>query len=184
MIRAFRTPPLGRQPFATGTTTAHSPLQRLAAQAWKKSASPRTASTRTIQTATKGKIATGSTGWPASAPFLRSPLTWRNTITSATGRLLSRTQKRNFTWSWSRRAQANGAKAEESLSLSGRLKKLSREYGWSAVGVYLGLSVLDFPFCFLLVKWAGTERIGKCPFPTMSLSYSGDRHPAADYTPC
>ncbi|KAI0521760.1 hypothetical protein F5B22DRAFT_593954 [Xylaria bambusicola] len=45
--------------------------------------------------------------------------------------------------------------------LSARLKKLSREYGWAAVGVYLGLSVLDFPFCFLLVRVVGTERIGE-----------------------
>ncbi|KAL2167091.1 hypothetical protein VTG60DRAFT_1711 [Thermothelomyces hinnuleus] len=48
---------------------------------------------------------------------------------------------------------------EEPLSLSARLKKLSREYGWSAVGVYLALSVLDFPFCFLLVRTVGTEKI-------------------------
>jgi hypothetical protein len=39
------------------------------------------------------------------------------------------------------------------------LKKLSREYGWSAVGVYFALSVLDFPFCFLLVRTVGTDRI-------------------------
>jgi len=26
--------------------------------------------------------------------------------------------------------------------------------------VYLGLSALDFPFCFLGVRWLGTERIG------------------------
>jgi hypothetical protein len=39
------------------------------------------------------------------------------------------------------------------------LKKLSREYGWSAVGIYLALSVLDFPFCFLLVRTIGTDRI-------------------------
>lgn len=51
------------------------------------------------------------------------------------------------------------AAAEESLSLSARLKKLSREYGWAAVGIYLSLSVLDFPFCFLLVRTVGTERI-------------------------
>ncbi|KAI0394108.1 hypothetical protein F5Y17DRAFT_458279 [Xylariaceae sp. FL0594] len=46
------------------------------------------------------------------------------------------------------------------LSFSARLKKLSREYGWSAVGVYFALSVLDFPFCFLLVRVVGTDRIG------------------------
>ncbi|MCJ1243522.1 hypothetical protein MMC30_000719 [Trapelia coarctata] len=47
-----------------------------------------------------------------------------------------------------------------SLSLSQRLRKLSREYGWSAVGVYFALSTLDFPFCFTAVRWLGTERIG------------------------
>ena len=49
---------------------------------------------------------------------------------------------------------------EPSLSLSQRFKKLSREYGWSALGVYLLLTALDFPFCFLAVQWLGTERIG------------------------
>jgi hypothetical protein len=41
------------------------------------------------------------------------------------------------------------------------MKKLSREYGWSAVGVYFALSALDFPFCYLLVKTLGTDRIGE-----------------------
>ena len=45
-------------------------------------------------------------------------------------------------------------------SLSQRLKKLSKQYGWLAVGVYLGLSALDFPFCFLAVRMLGTERVG------------------------
>lgn len=49
---------------------------------------------------------------------------------------------------------------EPSLSLSQRLRKLSREYGWSALGVYLLLTALDFPFCFLAVRWIGTETIG------------------------
>jgi hypothetical protein len=47
-------------------------------------------------------------------------------------------------------------------TLSGRLKKLIREYGWSVVGVYLFLSAADFPFCYLLVRYLGTDRIGKC----------------------
>ncbi|KAK4164839.1 hypothetical protein QBC43DRAFT_316934 [Cladorrhinum sp. PSN259] len=64
-------------------------------------------------------------------------------------------QKRNFTFSRSRRSGA----ATESLSLGQRLKKLSREYGWTAVGIYFALSVLDFPFCFLLVRTVGTERV-------------------------
>ena len=45
------------------------------------------------------------------------------------------------------------------LTLSQRLKKLSREYGWTAVGVYFALSALDFPFCFLAVRLIGTEKI-------------------------
>lgn len=40
------------------------------------------------------------------------------------------------------------------------MKTLSREYGWSALGVYLALSVLDFPFCFAAVRLFGVERIG------------------------
>lgn len=50
---------------------------------------------------------------------------------------------------------------KENLSIKDRLKKLSREYGWSAVGVYLALSALDFPFCFLAVRTLGTDRIGR-----------------------
>ncbi|KAL3425804.1 peptide alpha-N-acetyltransferase Nat2 [Phlyctema vagabunda] len=50
---------------------------------------------------------------------------------------------------------------EESLSLGARMRKLSREYGWSALGVYLMLSALDFPFCYLLVRYLGTDRIGE-----------------------
>lgn len=41
------------------------------------------------------------------------------------------------------------------------MRKLSREYGWSALGVYLLLSGLDFPFCFLAVRTLGTDRIGR-----------------------
>jgi hypothetical protein len=50
---------------------------------------------------------------------------------------------------------------EPALSISQRLKQLSREYGWTAVGVYFALSVLDFPFCFLAVRLLGTDRIGR-----------------------
>ncbi|KAF2204740.1 hypothetical protein GQ43DRAFT_387214 [Delitschia confertaspora ATCC 74209] len=54
----------------------------------------------------------------------------------------------------------NLGSAEPASSLSQRLKKLSREYGWTALGVYLALSALDFPFCFLAVRMLGTDRIG------------------------
>ena len=48
---------------------------------------------------------------------------------------------------------------ERSQGISARLKELSRKYGWAAFGVYMGLSALDFPFCFLAVRLVGTERI-------------------------
>jgi hypothetical protein len=40
------------------------------------------------------------------------------------------------------------------------MKAMSKKYGWTVVGIYLGLSALDFPFCFLAVRWFGPERIG------------------------
>ena len=57
---------------------------------------------------------------------------------------------------------------EANLSLSQRLRKLSREYGWSALGVYLALSALDFPFCFLAVRTLGTDRIGRWEHAVLS----------------
>ncbi|KAJ4415467.1 DUF1279 super [Gnomoniopsis sp. IMI 355080] len=139
MLRALRTTVLGRQPFAT----SNSLTQKLATRI-SKNPPKLIPFSRSLQTITKGRTASP----------LRDSQMWRNGTTQTSTRLLSRTQKRNFNWSWSRRAQSGGAKAEEPLSLSGRLKKLGREYGWSAFGVYMALSVLDFPFCFLLVKWA------------------------------
>jgi hypothetical protein len=50
---------------------------------------------------------------------------------------------------------------QQSLSFSQRLRALSKEYGWTAVGVYLALSVLDFPFCYLAVQVLGPDRVGK-----------------------
>ncbi|KAK3360256.1 hypothetical protein B0T25DRAFT_601662 [Lasiosphaeria hispida] len=61
----------------------------------------------------------------------------------------------------SRAWRAKEAAEQQPTTLGGRLKKLSREYGWAAVGVYAALSVLDFPFCFLLVRTVGTERIAE-----------------------
>ncbi|KFY52442.1 hypothetical protein V496_08447 [Pseudogymnoascus sp. VKM F-4515 (FW-2607)] len=60
-------------------------------------------------------------------------------------------------------AEANAAKEapKAPLTLGQRMKKLSREYGWSALGVYLALSALDFPLCYLLVHWLGTDRVGR-----------------------
>lgn len=150
MIRALRPSMPGRRPClpTSSTSTTTLPFQRFL-------------STRSIPSPKSGAAAARLSGQAHTSAFVRGSLAWKNLGTLAPHRLLPRTQKQNFSWSWSRRSQTGGAKGgEESLSLSGRLRKLSREYGWSAVGVYLALSVLDFPFCFLLVKWAGTDRIG------------------------
>ncbi|KAF2715918.1 hypothetical protein K431DRAFT_236584 [Polychaeton citri CBS 116435] len=45
------------------------------------------------------------------------------------------------------------------LSFSERMKKLSREYGYAALGVYLGLSAIDLPLCYLGVSWAGADKV-------------------------
>ncbi|KXT06858.1 hypothetical protein AC578_7231 [Pseudocercospora eumusae] len=71
-------------------------------------------------------------------------------------------------WRWNpsrawRQARHNSSQAREApkakRSLSERMKDMSRKYGWTVTGIYLGLSVLDFPFCFLAVRWFGAERI-------------------------
>lgn len=41
------------------------------------------------------------------------------------------------------------------------LKELSRKYGWSAVGVYFALSLLDLPICFFMVHSMGQERVSE-----------------------
>lgn len=70
--------------------------------------------------------------------------------------------RRGFRFSaWRRGGQSTAQQADNPTSLAGKMRKLSREYGWSALGVYLGLSVLDLPFCFLLVRVVGVETIGK-----------------------
>lgn len=111
-------------------------------------------------------------------PSSSSATTARPFQSSSSTTLFSRTApRRTFHSSRARRSQegkAGEAKAGETghtvapekLSLSQRIKKLSKEYGWTAVGVYFGLSLLDFPFCFLLVRTLGTDRIG---MPTLSL---------------
>ncbi|KAJ6164305.1 hypothetical protein N7470_002977 [Penicillium chermesinum] len=52
------------------------------------------------------------------------------------------------------------AAKKEGGSLGDRLRKLTQEYGWAALGVYLALSALDFPICFLAVQLLGVERVG------------------------
>lgn len=39
------------------------------------------------------------------------------------------------------------------------IKKLIHQYGYSALGVYLGLSLIDLPICFIVVHSAGEDKI-------------------------
>ncbi|KAG0675588.1 hypothetical protein C6P41_003956 [Kluyveromyces marxianus] len=54
-----------------------------------------------------------------------------------------------------RRAYSNSANVKEPTGL----KKLIKQYGWSALGVYLGLSCIDLPICFFAVHSLGEETI-------------------------
>lgn len=165
MSGAFRASVLGRQ---STTTASGAPLRRLAAQGC--SANPTSTIFAPARAANRQAAATGArTFGTVRTTFLRSPSAASRTTQQATQWLSQRAQKRTFSWTWTRRSGGGkgagagaGAGAEaEPQSLSARLRKLSREYGWAALGVYLGLSVLDFPFCFLLVRMVGTDRIAE-----------------------
>ena len=94
-----------------------------------------------------------------AAPHLRTPA--RNLHAGFRARTpFAQAARRGFRTS-ARRASKDAPKAEEQLSFGARMKKLTKEYGWVTVGVYLGLSVIDLPFCFLLVRVVGTDRIGE-----------------------
>lgn len=49
----------------------------------------------------------------------------------------------------------------EPQGIKAKLSKLVKDYGWVALGVYLTLSALDLPLCFLAVRLAGPERVGR-----------------------
>jgi len=94
-----------------------------------------------------------------------SPQTILQRLRTSTFRFISNSRaRRNGKPPPNGKANGNGKTIppapEEPNTLSGRLKKLSREYGWSALGIYLALSALDFPFCYLLVRYLGADRIG------------------------
>lgn len=48
---------------------------------------------------------------------------------------------------------------EEKLGLSARLKALFRKHGWSALTIYLLLSLLDFTLCFLFIYAVGADKV-------------------------
>jgi hypothetical protein len=77
---------------------------------------------------------------------------------------------------------SNLGSPEPALSLSQRMRKLSREYGWSAFGVYMALSALDFPFCFLAVRMLGTDRIGQWEHAIVSAFWRVVPYPLEDST--
>ncbi|OJJ71485.1 hypothetical protein ASPBRDRAFT_179931 [Aspergillus brasiliensis CBS 101740] len=60
----------------------------------------------------------------------------------------------------SARSNSSAQSQQQPPSLSQRLRALSKEYGWSALWVYLILSAVDFPLCFMAVRLAGVDRIG------------------------
>lgn len=39
------------------------------------------------------------------------------------------------------------------------IKKLMKQYGYSALGVYLAISIIDIPICFVVVHSAGEDKI-------------------------
>jgi N-terminal acetyltransferase 2 len=86
-------------------------------------------------------------------------------------------QTRNFSF---RRWNSTAAPQQESLSLSQRLKKLSREYGWAALGVYLALTALDLPFCFLAVRMIGPDKVGHWEHVIVSYIKELIKWPASD----
>lgn len=63
---------------------------------------------------------------------------------------------RNFHWS---RPRFNSANNTGSSNSRPSLKELTKKYGWTAFGVYMTLSAIDLPLCFLFVHSLGKERV-------------------------
>ena len=108
------------------------------------------------RTAPKGQSINTSAAWRLGAASTRPVFKARPQGTFR----FSQAPRRGFRFTSWWRNNAGGEQPEK-LSFTARLKKLSREYGWSVIGIYLALSVLDFPFCFMLVRIVGTEKIGR-----------------------
>ncbi|OJD16453.1 hypothetical protein AJ78_03394 [Emergomyces pasteurianus Ep9510] len=116
----------------------------------------------TIRTAGKQSLSLAKP--PYARPFHLSADYHRPRLN--TSNILNNVLKSRMKFRAPRRPNSTNSKSSSSsssssnLSFSQRMKKLSREYGWSALGVYLTLSALDFPFCFAAVRLLGVERIG------------------------
>ncbi|KAH7026097.1 uncharacterized protein B0I36DRAFT_153751 [Microdochium trichocladiopsis] len=150
MLRASLLRTFSRSPAATASGWAGS------AVGWEMQGVRRTFATRTIPGQTSALLRQN-----ARRQILRNTTRAKNGGNGGR-RPFSNTSRRRDAPKTEGGGGAGGAKPAEPepTGLSARLKKLSREYGWSAVGVYFALSVLDFPFCFLLVRIVGTDRIG------------------------
>lgn len=51
--------------------------------------------------------------------------------------------------------------SSDAKSKTSGLKALMQKYGYSGLGVYLGLSAIDLPLCYLLVHSLGEDEIGR-----------------------
>ncbi|CAK7219496.1 DUF1279 super [Sporothrix eucalyptigena] len=99
----------------------------------------------------------------SSSPLISSRIAPRRTFHSSRARRSQEGPKSGAASEAGKAGEAGksgpGEAPTKPLTLNQRIKKLSKEYGWTAVGVYFGLSLLDFPFCFLLVRTLGTDRV-------------------------
>lgn len=57
------------------------------------------------------------------------------------------------------RFQSTAAKHAKPPKPATGIKKLMQQYGYSALGVYLGISLIDLPICFVVVHSAGEDKI-------------------------
>lgn len=76
-------------------------------------------------------------------------------------RAAQRLRTSNTTQLWrlaGRRLQSTASSAKQEPPKKG-IKALMSKYGYSALGVYLGLSAIDLPICFLLVHSVGPEKM-------------------------
>lgn len=53
----------------------------------------------------------------------------------------------------------NSTKAHDPVKKPSGMKQLMKQYGYSALGVYLALSCIDLPLCFIMVRSVGEEKI-------------------------
>lgn len=98
---------------------------------------------------------------PASANIPLRPITRRTWTWRGSRRFNSNSSRRGAPTGEGESSSSSSSSSEEVPSLSARLRKLTREYGWVALGVYLGLSALDLPVAFVIVRSVGAERIGQ-----------------------